>query len=191
MSGTPSTSYASTSNLDLEAQRPTPPLGALTPAVTHSTWTVQPLHVLDPMDEQFGYTLSSSRTHESRHDRRQSAADVLPPYAEEAEIPLPGYTLHAPEPMTLAMYLFRFGFLFPPFWLFGAFILCSPLREPRNTSEDTPTWMPEKTEEERQKIIATIREAELKWAKRCLWALVIFAVLVAVGVLAAWAVLRS
>ena len=106
MSGVPSTSYASTSNLDLEAQQ----LSAVSPAVTHSTWTTSPLQVVDPTDERFGYTLSLSSTHESRHDRRMSAADVLPPYAEEAEIPLPEYTLHAPEPVTLAMYLFRFGF---------------------------------------------------------------------------------
>ena len=51
--------------------------------------------------------------------------------------------------------------------------------------------MPEKTEEERQKIITDIRETEVKWAKRCLWALVIFTLLVAGGALAAWAILRN
>ncbi|KDR72976.1 hypothetical protein GALMADRAFT_26921, partial [Galerina marginata CBS 339.88] len=183
-------SFASTSNLDLEAQRPTTPVSALSPAVTHTAWTAPAARMMDPMDEQFGYTLSSSRTHESRHDQRQSIADIPPPYAEEADITLPEYTLHAPEPMTLAMYLFRFGFLFPPFWLFGAFILFSPLREPPSTSDDTPAWMPEKTEAERQQIIATMREVELKWAKRCLWAFVILTLLAVGGGLAAWGILR-
>jgi hypothetical protein len=82
-------------------------------SLTHTTWSAPETHMVDPMDASFGYTLSSSRTHESRHDaaRRQSlSADVPPPYDEEAAIPLPGYTLHAPEPLTLAMYLFKFGF---------------------------------------------------------------------------------
>jgi hypothetical protein len=145
---------------------------------------------MDPMGEHFGYTFSSSRTHESRHDRRQSIADVPPPYAEEADIALPEYTLHAPEPVTLAMYLFKFGFLFPPFWLFGAFILFSPLREPENTSEGTPAWMPEKTEDERKEMIATMRMVELKWAKRSICAFIIFTLLAVGGGLAAWGILR-
>ncbi|KIM44061.1 hypothetical protein M413DRAFT_68180 [Hebeloma cylindrosporum] len=146
---------------------------------------------MNPMDESFGYTLSSSRSHDSRHDRRQSIADIPPPYSEESAIPLPEYALHAPEPVTLAMYLFKFGFLFPPFWIFGAFILMSPLREPpTNTNDSVPAWMPEKTEDERKQIIATLREVELKWAKRCLCAILILTVLAVSGGLAAWAVLR-
>ncbi|PPQ86526.1 hypothetical protein CVT25_007177 [Psilocybe cyanescens] len=211
-----SSSAASTSNLDLEAQRPTTPV----PVLTHTTWTPPPMRMLDPMDEQFGYTFSaaasSSPTHESRHDAtrsRQSMSDIPPPYAEESAIPLPEYTLHAPEPVTLAMFLFKFGFctffsilnatqnsmthhissttVFPPFWLFGAFILLSPLREPSQSSDDdTPAWMPEKTEEERKEIIANMRSIELKWAKRCLCAFCILTFLAVGGGVAAWAILR-
>ncbi|KAF8912153.1 hypothetical protein CPB84DRAFT_1812276 [Gymnopilus junonius] len=148
------------------------------------------MRVMNPMDLAFGYTLLSSRTLESRHDeRRESIADVAPPppYAEEPEIPLPGYSVRAPEPVTLAMYLFFFGFLFPPFWAFGAFILFSPLREPPSTTEDnTPAWMPEKTEEERKQIIATLRAVELKWAKRCLCALAVLTMLAVSAGLMAW-----
>ncbi|KAH9476670.1 hypothetical protein JR316_0010584 [Psilocybe cubensis] len=182
----PIASTSSSSNFDLEAQSPVSPV----PVLTHSTWTAPPMHMLDPTDEQFGYTFS---THDSRHDeRRQSLSDVPPPYAEESAIPLPEYTLHAPEPVTLAMFLFKFGFLFPPFWLFGAFILLSPLREPSQPSsdEDTPAWMPEKTEEERREIIATIRTTELKWARRCLCAFCILTVLAVGGGITAWAILR-
>ena len=81
--------------------------------------------------------------------------------------------------------------VFPPFWIFGAFILMSPLREPpTNTNDSVPAWMPEKTEDERKEIIATLRQVELKWAKRCLCAILILTVLAVSGGLAAWAVLR-
>ena len=85
-------------------------VSALTPVMTHTTWSAPEMRIMNPMDESFGYTLSTSRSHESRHDRRQSVADIPPPYSEESAIPLPEYTLHAPEPVTLAMYLFKFGF---------------------------------------------------------------------------------
>ncbi|KAJ3502733.1 hypothetical protein NLJ89_g8751 [Agrocybe chaxingu] len=183
-------SFASTSTTpyttDIEAQYPETPISAM----THTPHTTPSTRMLDPTDASFGYTFASSPTHESRHDRRQSLSEAPPAYAEEAGIPLPDYTIHAPEPVTLAMYLFKFGFLFPPFWLFGAFILMSPLRAPPSTSDDTPAWMPEKTEAERQQIIATIRKVELKWAKRCLYAFLILAVLVTAGCVAAWAVLH-
>ena len=183
-------------------------ISALTPVITHTTWSASQTRIMDPTDESFGYTLSTSMSHESRHDRRQSSP---PPYSEESTIPLPEYTLQAPEPVTLAMYLFKFGFckfslfripcqnlcwsnlliVFPPFWMFGAFILMSPLREPpTNAIDSVPAWMPEKTEDERKEIIATLRQVELKWAKRSLCAILIFTVLAVSGGLAAWAVLR-
>ena len=179
----------------------------------------------DPVMSEFGYTLYL-QTHDSRHDedvsRRRSLSDFAPPpaYAEELaenDIPLPGYTLHAPEPVTLAMYLFKFGFreylhtvlfgvdsdllllVFFPFWIFGAFILLSPLNEPTtapssDSSESpvtTPSWMPEKKEEERREMIATLRAVELKWARRCLCALCVLVVLGVTGGVATWAVLRK
>ena len=183
-------------------------VSALTPVITHTTWSAPEMHIMNPMDESFGYTLSTSRSHESRHDQRQSTADIPPPYSEESAIPLPEYTLHSPEPVTLAMYLFKFGFrmfslfrariypdhsmtVFPPFWIFGAFILMSPLREPpTNTTNSVPAWMPEKTEDERKEIIARLREVELKWAKRCLCAILMLTVAAVIVGLAAWVVFR-
>jgi len=141
---------------------------------------------IDPMDDFFGYTLTTTRTHDSRHD--ESNMEGLPPYVEE-ELNLPEYTPYA-EPVTLAMYLFKFGFLFPPFWIFGAFILFSPLREPPATSDSVPAWMPEKTEAERQQIIAEMRKVELKWARRSLFALLTTMVLAIVAGIAAWALTR-
>jgi hypothetical protein len=81
--------------------------------------------------------------------------------------------------------------VFPPFWIFGALILLSPLREPPTSSADAPAWMPEKTEAERQQIIAEIRTVEVKWAKRCLWAILVLIIVSAIAAVSAWAVMRS
>ncbi|KAJ4478562.1 hypothetical protein C8R41DRAFT_799429 [Lentinula lateritia] len=127
---------------------------------------------MDAVDNIFGH-----------HCQEQEA---LPPYIEEP----PAYTPSGSnEPITLAMYLFKFGFLFPPFWIIGAFILLSPLRQPESTPSSV--WLPEKTESEREEIIQKMRQAEVRWAKRCLVALCILLVLVIVGALAIWAVLRA
>ncbi|KAF6756746.1 hypothetical protein DFP72DRAFT_810150 [Ephemerocybe angulata] len=168
-----------------------PAPAAATPSRTASA-TEGAVHQYDPVDEFFGYRFASSATHESRHDSHtQSLAldrdvEALPAYEAE-DTSLPAYSAYA-EPITLAMYLFKFGFLFPPFWIFGAFILLSPLREPP-TSEASPVWMPEKTEAERQQIIEQMRTVEIKWAKRCLYALLITLVLAGLAVVGAWALL--
>lgn len=103
---TMSTSYI----VDLEAQTingshlPLPP----TPIVVAagSSRPAVPTEARNPLDDFFGYTLSHSSTHESRHDQRISA-EVLPPYLEAP----PAYQKKASsEPATLAMYLFKFGF---------------------------------------------------------------------------------
>ncbi|THU81829.1 hypothetical protein K435DRAFT_767076 [Dendrothele bispora CBS 962.96] len=143
-------------------------------------------HPIESTSLGYTFSLSRSSTRESRHDRRLSILDLeadnadgdvelgmAPPAYEEP----PVYTKRE-EPITLAMYLFKFGFLFPPFWILGAFILLSPLRAPEVPSSDDSlpaAWLPEKTEAERQAIIEHMRKAELKWAWRCLWALLIVA----------------
>ncbi|THU99189.1 hypothetical protein K435DRAFT_752097 [Dendrothele bispora CBS 962.96] len=150
-------------------------------ALTHEPSTST--HPVDSTSLGYTFSLSRSSTRESRHDRRLSISDLeadnadrdvelgmAPPAYEEP----PVYT-KKDEPITLAMYLFKFGFLFPPFWILGAFILLSPLRAPEAASDESrpASWLPEKTEAERQAIIDHMRKAELKWAWRCLWALLI------------------
>ncbi|RDB16345.1 hypothetical protein Hypma_003052 [Hypsizygus marmoreus] len=167
--------------IDLEAQNSARTVASPVPAYSHHSRSTSAERTTNPIDDFFGHPLSSPATRESRHDRRLS--EVLPPYAETT---LPEYSLKA-EPVTLAMYLFKFGFLFPPFWILGAIILLSPLREPEPSSA-TSEWMPEKTEGERQMLIAEMRKVEVKWAKRCLLALSVFAcIAVVVGVLIWWA----
>ncbi|KAF8235777.1 hypothetical protein L208DRAFT_1255076 [Tricholoma matsutake] len=147
---------------------------------------------INPIDDFFGYTFSSYRTHESRHEQSLADTQSLPPYIAE-DTDLPPYARKAPETVTLAKYLFKFGFLFPPFWIIGALILLSPLRAPSApTDPDTETaWLPEKTEAEREQIIAQMRKVEIKWAKRCLWATVILVLLGTSAGIAIWAALRS
>jgi hypothetical protein len=54
----------------------------------------------NPVDDFFGLARTSSRTYDSRSEH-----DVPPSYVDAPE-----YTLRATEPVTLAMYLFKFGF---------------------------------------------------------------------------------
>ncbi|KAF8071673.1 hypothetical protein FPV67DRAFT_890127 [Lyophyllum atratum] len=174
----------STVTVDIEAQTSLP---APTPVLTYTSRTPPTLvSERSPLDDYFGYTLSASRTHESRHDL--SATEALPPYVEDLP---PTYALKAPEPLTLARYLFKFGFLFPPFWIMGAWILLSPLQAPSDEIDVEGGWMADKTDAERKRVLEEMRKTEVRWAKRCLWALIVLVLLAAVGGIAAWAVMRS
>ncbi|KAF5374273.1 hypothetical protein D9758_004572 [Tetrapyrgos nigripes] len=180
-------------------------------AVTQESSTTQPI---DSSSLGYTFSLSRSSTHESRHDCRLSLSDLetqnaerdlelgmAPPAYEEP----PVYTKTDEPPITLAMYLFKFGFLFPPFWILGACILFSPLHAPEpapapssNSSSDsasepsfTAAWLPEKTEEERQAIINHMRKAELKWAWRCFWALLVVVFFGVAAGLTIYALLRA
>ncbi|KAF8591959.1 hypothetical protein K439DRAFT_1276860, partial [Ramaria rubella] len=68
------------------------------------------------------------------------------------------------EPKTLAKALFVFGFLLPAFWLAGSAIILMRLRPTRD-------WEEGKNDEEIQWRCSIIRETELRWARRCLFAL--------------------
>lgn len=59
--------------------------------------------------------------------------------------------------------------MLPLFWIAGALILISPLRAPED-------WETSKTETEREELIGSMRRTEVKWAKRCLLALAVWAV---------------
>ncbi|KAG1729514.1 uncharacterized protein EDB91DRAFT_1159424 [Suillus paluster] len=134
----------------------------------------------DPMDDFFGVTRTRA-THESRHDS-YAPREAPPPYADATE--LPAYSSTPAEPVTLAMYLFKFGFLFPLFWVLGAIILLSPLKAPAD-------FEPTKSEVERQELVQIMRETEIKWAKRSAWALLIFLIVIGIIAGAIIGVLRS
>ncbi|KAG1867200.1 hypothetical protein DFJ58DRAFT_768893 [Suillus subalutaceus] len=166
-------------DIDLEAQTVT---GAHTPftlpaAIQAAYSAATPAHTpqqndntTDPVDDFFRGHLRS----------RTSVAldgEAPPPYTSATEPP--AYSSTPVEPVTLAMYLYRFGFCeytscFPPFWVIGAIILLSPLKAPAD-------FEPTKSEDERQELVQIMRDAEIKWAKRSAWALLIF--LVAIGII--------
>ncbi|KAF4567190.1 hypothetical protein EYR40_006183 [Pleurotus pulmonarius] len=141
----------------------------------------------------------SGNARASRHDRRLSMSsfdgEAPPSYQDVEALPLPSYSERGhKEPVTLAMYLFKFGFLFPPFWILGACILMSELQTPEAPSFDEPehlAWLPDKTQAERDAIVQEMRRVELKWARRCLAASIIICTLLLVGGLLIWAVLRQ
>ncbi|KIL59763.1 hypothetical protein M378DRAFT_193764 [Amanita muscaria Koide BX008] len=167
-----------------ETQTITGTLTSLPPAYTQTAHSPSANGYSNAFDDFFGVPITT----ESRHDRRASA-ESLPPYPLAES--LPTYSRwNNEEPATLAMYLFKFGFLLPLFWMLGVIILLSPLSAPDSTDLSSG-WLGEKSDEERQFVVSEMRRVEVKWAKRCLWALSTLVILgVAVG-LAIWAVLKS
>ncbi|KAG7094160.1 hypothetical protein E1B28_007771 [Marasmius oreades] len=158
---------------------------------------------INPTDSFFGYTFSSGSVSDSRHDRRIISSDIdlelglnhdsSPDIAPPPYIEPPEYT-ESSETVTLAKYLFKFGFLFPPFWIMGALIILTPLRAPDSDINDPTSphaWLPEKTEAERAAVLSHLRQAELKWAWRCLFALLIVTLFAVVAGATIWAVLRA
>ncbi|KAI0711110.1 hypothetical protein C8T65DRAFT_574967 [Cerioporus squamosus] len=182
-------------DIDIEAQLATP-IAPPSPARTHTRRAVRASIVeetTDAVDDFFGASRPSRHagTRESRHDEirlsmhtdSESDSEMLPPPYEQCSVEPPAYARVADQP-TLAMYLFKFGFLFPLFWLPGALILLSPLRAPSD-------WEASKPELERAELIESMRRTEVKWARRCLVALVIFLLAVAAAVLCAVVVVRT
>lgn len=74
--------------------------------------------------------------------------------------------------------------MFPPFWVLGAIILLTPLKAPAD-------FEPTKSEDERREMVCIMRGAEIKWAKRSAWALIIFLVVIGMIAGAIIGVLRS
>lgn len=110
-------------DIDLEGQTVTGAHASFTlPAATQTVHSAaaptrtpeQNDNTTDPMDDFFGITRTRA-TRESRHDSyvvpsRISMAwdvDAPPPYVDAEP---PAYTSSRAEPVTLAMYLFKFGF---------------------------------------------------------------------------------
>lgn len=133
-----------------------------------------------------------------RRQRTRMVPRAPPPYSPDWDgEKLPGYAPSSDFEMeTVARHMFKYGFcmlltpscgrgltvlfdplVFPLFWAIGVYFLFVPIR----VSAD---WQSDKTEEEKEKILAEMKEAELKWAKRCLWALLSFFVCLVVLIVA-------
>ncbi|KII84554.1 hypothetical protein PLICRDRAFT_179376 [Plicaturopsis crispa FD-325 SS-3] len=133
----------------------------------------------DPIDDFFG----STTTHGSRHDARLSI--TAPPSYAEGGPALPSYTesQSGTPPKTLARVLFLYGFLFPPFWVLGAIILCSPLRAPEPSPESGEKPLADA-------YVQIVRTEECRWARRCVAALAGLTLLIVAIVIACLAVLK-
>ncbi|KAH0833963.1 hypothetical protein J3R83DRAFT_11180 [Lanmaoa asiatica] len=120
----------------------------------------------DALGDFFG-----GRGHRTRTQHR-----APPPYSPDWDgEKLPGYASSPDfEAETVARHLFKYGFFF---WAVGVYFLFVPIR----VSAD---WQPDKTEEEKEKMLSEMRETEVKWAKRCLWALLSFFVCLAILIVA-------
>lgn len=116
--------FKSSADIDLEAQTVTgthapftlPPASEPAHSAVAPTRTPEQDSVTtNPIDDFFGVTLTRA-TRESRHDSYVAPScisivmngEAPPPYADATE--LPAYTFVPAEPVTLAMYLFKFGF---------------------------------------------------------------------------------
>ncbi|KZP14959.1 hypothetical protein FIBSPDRAFT_867777 [Athelia psychrophila] len=180
-----SASASSPSNIDIEAQTHTTvvsgthtplPISLAAPAAAHAYAPTYRNTATNLADDFFGVTRT---VRDSRHDdvRMSTPSEEMPPpylyTSRDEEECLPAYDAPLAEPTTLAQYLFRFGFLLFPFWILGAMILLSPLSAPADFHASKP-------EAERQMLVSLMRNAEVKWAKRCCYALVCLGVCVGV-----------
>ncbi|KAH7106983.1 hypothetical protein BKA62DRAFT_668058 [Auriculariales sp. MPI-PUGE-AT-0066] len=122
--------------------------------------------------------------------------DVSPPAYSRRDTAPPSYIEQdkaSTEPFTVARMLFHYGFLFPLFWLVGAFrrVLTRPWWQILTMPPNPPaSWEESKTEEERAALLKVLRVTEVKWGKRCLYATLGFAVLLLVIILAAISSMR-
>jgi len=108
-----------------------------------------------------------------------ASVDTLPPAYGTPEFPAPAYE-EKQEPETMAKHLFKFGFFFPCFWIIGAMIFFMRL-------EPTPEAECGKTAEEQKDEIELLRTAELKWSKRCGYAILSLIALIGIIILICFA----
>jgi len=134
----------------------------------------------EALGEFFGGRGYRTRTQRQHRDHR-----IPPPYSPDwdgEKLPTYSVTSLDTEPDTVARHLFKYGFLFPFFWVVGVYFLFAPMR----VSAD---WESDRTSEDKEKMLSDMRATEKKWAKRCLWALLLFiaslAIVVAVVVVSA------
>lgn len=100
-----------------------------------------------------------------------TSLDAPPPFHDLEDDPAPPYQQTNQNPETLARYLFRFGFIFPLFWVLGASIIFAKLHP-------IPYTISGKSPSEQEEELAILRTTELKWAWRSFYALSIWIVFV-------------
>ncbi|TFK98495.1 hypothetical protein BDV98DRAFT_657930 [Pterulicium gracile] len=150
------------------------------PATTHSVALPSRVSSRNPPSYDWESDASSqcSTEKQSKHYRSPSAAS-LAPYVSNSD------PTDSEDDQTVAELAFKHGFFFPVLWIFGAYIMASPLQVPPAASP--LAWLPDKTEEEKQMHLYRERREELVWARRSLIALItlIVAIIITIGVVVA------
>ncbi|QRV83609.1 hypothetical protein RhiJN_25754 [Ceratobasidium sp. AG-Ba] len=113
------------------------------------------------------------------HTKSASQGTLTPPAYE-----VPEHLAPTPKPMTIARYLFFYGFLFPPFWAIGACILLSPLQVDDSIPKDVEAGYAPKSDAYQKAELRLARQTELVYAKRCLLSLIAFLVIVVIVIVA-------
>ncbi|KAG8892635.1 hypothetical protein FRB99_002562 [Tulasnella sp. 403] len=123
---------------------------------------------------RFNESLPVARPEPAADTGSASLTSLPPPYGTP-EFPAPAYG-ERQEPATVSRYLFKYGFFFPPFWIIGVFVLFMRL-------EPTPEAECGKSAEEQAEEIILLRRAEVRWSKRCAYALLVCLLITAIIVL--------
>jgi len=139
--------------------------------------------------------LSSRQREYDRTSVHASLAEALPAYralAETSNPPRYSQSRHdSGEPPTWPAISFRIGFLFPLFWFFGALALITPqgsldrIFMPwfKDFAPSADSWLNTlQVEAEKEEYLARMRVAEIRWAKRCLYAFTLLLLLIAAAV---------
>ncbi|CAE6455935.1 unnamed protein product [Rhizoctonia solani] len=108
-----------------------------------------------------------------RADRGQSASTSFG-IASPPSYELPPHLTPTPKPQTIARYFFLYGFIFPPFW---TPVELSP-KEIEAGAGGTPSEAHKRAE------YKLVRHIELLWARRCLIAAILFALVIVVVIVA-------
>jgi len=125
----------------------------------------------------------------------EAPAEALPAYRED-NLPVYSRQYNSEEPTTWPTICFKLGFVFPLFWLCGALVLITPqgliagifMRWFQDFAPSMDSWCHDNlTEAEKEAYLSRMRNAEIRWAKRCFFAfslLLSFAIAVAVTIIA-------
>jgi len=139
--------------------------------------------------------LSSRQREDDRTSVHASLAEALPAYralADTSNPPRYSQSRHdSGEPVTWPAISFKIGFLFPLFWVFGALTLITPrgsldrIFMPwfKDFAPSADSWLNTlQVEAEKEEYLGRMRVAEIRWAKRCLYALSLLLLLIAAAV---------
>ncbi|KAI5119689.1 hypothetical protein M0805_003576 [Coniferiporia weirii] len=120
-------------------------------------------------------TAHSQPSSHSGHGRGSSEARTPPPYSSRSDIEsLPSYSKIEAYDAGLNRKLFMYGFVFFPLWIVGIIApFVKPLHDPTKDN---------RSKEDQEADDASMRQVEMRWAKRCAIALITFTLIIIIAV---------